>query len=808
MPQFLSINGFHTGVAGRFDGIGDFLYDLDAAGVPFFAKCVDGTTSLLDAQRIMRASRVPHHAVFRRAHFPHNQGGSDVPDYTLSPAEAARRQWEAHVAQWPPELDPTLIFGETVNELRREVAWADWIGEFCYHTALLALAQGWKWCGPGFAAGTPDEGAWETPGMRKFLRLAAAHPQQLAIALHEYSYDADDILAGGGRLVGRVSDLADACAAQGIRPPTVFFTEWGWNERGVPGVETALAHIRQAGALYARYPNIKGAAIWALDGGWGDLAQQAHRLMQPLKRLLIETRDHEADAPPPPERPEPRRIAYVTRLLPQDTTLEELRAVTAALHPQRNSFTFSHDEAYAAQYFGATRARLILYAPERWDFDVAGWFRERGVAVEEARFNGAGALSVWPTRHFAITQRFGANPAQYAPFGLPGHEGIDLICPLGDPVFAAAAGRVARAGDRRSDGSASAYGWHVILDHGGGLTTLYAHLQPRLPVETGMEVRAGETLGYSGSSGNSSGPHLHFTVKQAGAQTGAFPPGYVDPLSLLAHLYWRAPQPPLMAGWLWLDSLDLSPDGTRAVCRGALNLRETPDVSAPLLGRTARGEAVQLVGRTAGGYARCQLHDPRAGLVDMAAYFTAAGGRGSLFILRNNWGAAPERVQLQNEGVWSYVVKNQQFERRRILADRIAFDLDTSPGDGRYYRIESATGWMPRRWRPGDTFQRSEHVRFFTKHDCAPVPGSTYSSTSILAFAALHAAWTSPAGIALRDVIEVHWLLHGRVEEKYWYAPRLGLVAWENAQGRASHIAELIPAGEQADNVREQGCFS
>ncbi|MFN2246873.1 MAG: hypothetical protein ACK2U4_07135 [Candidatus Promineifilaceae bacterium] len=145
----LKVNGFHTSTTGRSEGIGQFLRDVDAAGVPFFAYCVDGTTSLVDAQNIMKNSRVAHHAVFRQSYFPHNQGGSDVPDYEKDPQTAAREQWESHRARWPEELDPGLIYRETVNELRKEVKWADWIGKFCYYTGLYALRDGFKWCGPG-----------------------------------------------------------------------------------------------------------------------------------------------------------------------------------------------------------------------------------------------------------------------------------------------------------------------------------------------------------------------------------------------------------------------------------------------------------------------------------------------------------------------------------------------------------------------------------------------------------------------------------------------------------------------------------
>lgn len=303
---FLKINGFHTATTGRTEGLGDFLREVDEAGVPFFAYCADGTTSLLDAQNIMRRSSVPHHAVFRRTHFPHNPGGSDVPDYTLDPETAARKQWRSHRQRWPQELDPQLIYGETVNELRKEVHWADWIGEFCYHTGLLALQDGFKWCGPGYSSGTPDEGAWETPGMLKFLDLCRQHPDQLAIALHEYSFTTRDIWAGDGMLIGRFTLLVDACERHDIEPPSIFFTEWGWAERDVPPPEKAMQDIIAVGRLYARYPSVKGAAIWALDGGWSNLDRQTHRLLRPLQQVLIDTRYPEPEEEAE-ERREPRR---------------------------------------------------------------------------------------------------------------------------------------------------------------------------------------------------------------------------------------------------------------------------------------------------------------------------------------------------------------------------------------------------------------------------------------------------------------------------------------------------------------------
>lgn len=378
---FLKINGFHTATTGRPDGIGDFLRDVDAAGVPFFAYCVDGTTSLVDAQEIMRNSDVPHHAVFRRSSFPENEGSSSVPDYNETPEEAARKQWISHRDRWPEELDPTIIYGETVNELRKEVEWADWIGNFCYHTGLLALQNGFKWCGPSYSTGTPDEEAWEAPGMLRFLDLCQQHPDRLAVAVHEYSLSTKDIMNGDGNLIGRIRFLVEACKKHNIRTPDIFITEWGWTERNIPRVGTAKEHILQAGELYAKYPAIKGAAIWALSGGWGSLDKQTARLMKPLTELLIETRYPDPVSAPPPEEEEPEplgpgepRQEYHREYLvvPADASLEQWLTICRTAYGLRQTVGFSYDDAGMGDL---ARKTAILYdiPQEKWT-EYMDWY--------------------------------------------------------------------------------------------------------------------------------------------------------------------------------------------------------------------------------------------------------------------------------------------------------------------------------------------------------------------------------------------------------------------------------------------------
>jgi murein DD-endopeptidase MepM/ murein hydrolase activator NlpD len=87
------------------------------------------------------------------------------------------------------------------------------------------------------------------------------------------------------------------------------------------------------------------------------------------------------------------------------------------------------------------------------------------------------------------------------------HDGIDIAAPEGTPVAAAAAGKVIYAGEQ------AGYGALVILKHDGGLVTLYAH-NSRLLVSEGERVRRGQPIARVGESGRTSGPHLHFEVRE------------------------------------------------------------------------------------------------------------------------------------------------------------------------------------------------------------------------------------------------------------------------------------------------------
>ncbi len=100
-----------------------------------------------------------------------------------------------------------------------------------------------------------------------------------------------------------------------------------------------------------------------------------------------------------------------------------------------------------------------------------------------------------------------------------GHSALDIAAPAGSPVTAADRGRVIRAG-----WSSVGYGQFVVIDHNIDYLTLYAHLGT-ITVQEGQIVGKGQLLGTVGSTGNSTGPHLHFEIRDFGQR--------VDPLTLL-----------------------------------------------------------------------------------------------------------------------------------------------------------------------------------------------------------------------------------------------------------------------------------
>ena len=131
---------------------------------------------------------------------------------------------------------------------------------------------------------------------------------------------------------------------------------------------------------------------------------------------------------------------------------------------------------------------------------------------------GSGSY-IWPVDSTTISSDYGYrihpifNTERF-------HAGVDINANSGDPIYAADSGTVAIAT------YSSSYGYYVVINHGGGNSTLYAHMSS-MAVSAGDTVTQGQVIGYVGSTGWSTGPHLHFETRSGGST--------VDPMTYFSR---------------------------------------------------------------------------------------------------------------------------------------------------------------------------------------------------------------------------------------------------------------------------------
>lgn len=153
----------------------------------------------------------------------------------------------------------------------------------------------------------------------------------------------------------------------------------------------------------------------------------------------------------------------------------------------------------------------------------------------------------FPVENPYITQFYGETKFAQKAYRSKTHTGVDFRAPLGTPIFAAYDGRVV-AVDNNDQGTSRwrkyQYGLYVLIEHENNLSTLYAHLS-KTAVKKGDVVKQGDLIGYSGNTGYSFGPHLHFTVywassvqyKKIPPAAGLVPVGVtIDPIDYLPNV--------------------------------------------------------------------------------------------------------------------------------------------------------------------------------------------------------------------------------------------------------------------------------
>ncbi len=203
-------------------------------------------------------------------------------------------------------------------------------------------------------------------------------------------------------------------------------------------------------------------------------------------------------------------------VLQKGVLVKERRAEASAAGARAASAALERQTAELRRARDRRRRLLSRVGAQREDLEVeAKGLRSQSLKLANEIIRASGgpvtaigtpsaAGLVWPVSA-PITSGFGFRWGRM-------HEGVDLGVPEGTPLAAAAAGRVIVSGWQ------GGYGNLVVIDHGNGLSTAYGH-QSRTAASVGQEVAQGSIIGYSGNTGHSTGPHLHFEVRINGQAT-------------------------------------------------------------------------------------------------------------------------------------------------------------------------------------------------------------------------------------------------------------------------------------------------
>ena len=122
-----------------------------------------------------------------------------------------------------------------------------------------------------------------------------------------------------------------------------------------------------------------------------------------------------------------------------------------------------------------------------------------------AAYIGGSGQFIWPVPGYRYCSRWYGS----------GHKGVDICASAGTPIYASAGGTVTKAGYNKA-GAGTGYGYSIIISHGSGYATVYAHCLS-LAVHSGQSVKQGQLIGYVGSTGRSSGNHCHFEIRRNGS---------------------------------------------------------------------------------------------------------------------------------------------------------------------------------------------------------------------------------------------------------------------------------------------------
>ena len=234
-----------------------------------------------------------------------------------------------------------------------------------------------------------------------------------------------------------------------------------------------------------------------LRGVMWDMNQITYRSVTVKKEVEVVTEDEDGN-----EVVEMQEIEETTlTIYLHHTTPEQMAAAYGFTEQQNEHLALLRHEEYSVM----------------WASLLGGFTHGGGMIGSDADWAGTGIFA-WPLpQSFTITSQFGYRTDPFTG-EISYHSGTDIAAPYGTPVLAAAGGTVTVA--NATDPWGGSYGYYVKIQHDGTFDTLYAHCSS-ICVTPGQQVQQGEVIGYVGSTGNSTGNHLHFEVWEDGQRQNA-----------------------------------------------------------------------------------------------------------------------------------------------------------------------------------------------------------------------------------------------------------------------------------------------
>ena len=351
-----------------------------------------------------------------------------------------------------------------------------------------------------------------------------------------------------------------------FKPRDIFLHDGKSLRRFTIGSKIQMAAALAAFMLFAWSSFATYQAVALMNGDMAQMERRLARMQADVSQMRVQTRDHAALLE--------RRQAFLDRVVSGEANADEL----AALLPEQeqgphNALSRNYEEVDGMQQALAVRARDATVQRYRETAQVL-----RRLGVNPARFHRAGGgvggpfeaaddnvdprfreLFVSWTRLEQLEQGVTAIPSARpinvavnftSGFGVRSdpfrgraamHGGVDLAGPVGTPVYATADGIVAK-----SEWNSGGYGNLVEINHGQGIETRYGHLS-RLIARAGQRVRRGDLIGLMGSTGRSTGSHLHYEVRIDGRAVNPIP--FMQSTDTLVALQRRvASNPPVALG--------------------------------------------------------------------------------------------------------------------------------------------------------------------------------------------------------------------------------------------------------------------